>query len=813
MDGGINTKILLKILILPLLLSLFFVSTTCVGAIKDEKTGIIIGDDINYPPYSFLDSKGKPSGFNIDIAKASANAIGLEVEFRLDEWNKIRTSLENNELDAISGMFYSKERDLIYSFSSKHSMANGDIFSLKGVKVSNLEDLRGKTVAVVKAEIIGEYLDEMNIGINLIEVPTVKEALTLVEDGIYEHAGVLKLPGLYTINQYNMANIESKGLNFTPLEYCMAVKDGNENLLLTLNSGLQVIKATGEYDQIYDKWLGIYDKKELLDILLEYSWVFIMIGTIIVGLTFNIIILNKMIHIKTKELKDANKNLIKNQEELTSVNEEMEASMEEIMKIEEELRVQYNQLIASETKLKESEERNKAIVNALPDIIFTLNKDGVFLDCQISNSEELLLPKEKFCGKLLWDVLPKEIADIGFQKLILSIKTKQVQCFEYELELSGLKQVFEMRMVHCRDNEVIGITRNISQQKMYHERIEYLSYHDQLTGLYNRRFFEEELNRLDSSRKFPLCIILADVNGLKLVNDSFGHKIGDQLLVRFASVLKSTCNKGEIVSRIGGDEFVIIIPEIVTNQAEVLIKEIMEKCEKEKIESIQLSISLGYDTKYEIDTEIQEVFNRAEDYMYKRKLFESPSMRGKTVTAIINTLYEKNKREEEHSRRVSDLCKQCATVLGLSQHDVEEIKTAGLLHDIGKIAIKEDVLNKPTKLTEDEYEEIKRHSEVGYRILSSVNDLAELAEYVLLHHERWDGKGYPKGLKGQEIPIQARLISVIDTYDAITSDRSYRMARTEEEAVEELLKNAGTQFDPTIVEVFVRDVIGYKKAI
>ena len=143
----------------------------------------------------------------------------------------------------------------------------------------------------------------------------------------------------------------------------------------------------------------------------------------------------------------------------------------------------------------------------------------------------------------------------------------------------------------------------------------------------------------------------------------------------------------------------------------------------------------------------QEVFTKAEDYMYKRKLFESSCMRGKTVDTIINTLNEKNKREEQHSVRVSELCKSMGESLGLTERKIHELKTAGLLHDIGKIAIEENILNKPGKLTDDEFKEIKRHPEIGYRILSTVNEMSEIAEYVLLHHEMWNGNGYPKGLK------------------------------------------------------------------
>jgi HD-GYP domain-containing protein (c-di-GMP phosphodiesterase class II) len=148
-----------------------------------------------------------------------------------------------------------------------------------------------------------------------------------------------------------------------------------------------------------------------------------------------------------------------------------------------------------------------------------------------------------------------------------------------------------------------------------------------------------------------------------------------------------------------------------------------------------------------------------------------------------------------------------------SESELNELKTVGLLHDIGKIAIDEKILNKPDKLTNDEWNDIKRHPEIGYRILSSVNDMAELAEFVLAHHERWDGKGYPKGLKGEEIPLQARIITVADTYDAMTSERAYRGAMDEEFAIAEIRRNAGTQFDPEVVRAFTEKVISGRNKV
>ena len=373
-----------------------------------------------------------------------------------------------------------------------------------------------------------------------------------------------------------------------------------------------------------------------------------------------------------------------------------------------------------------------------------------------------------------------------------------------ELIIANKELAFQNEEKEKRAAELI-IAKELAVQN---EKILYLSYHDQLTGLYNRRFYETELKRLDTKRNLPMTIAMGDVNGLKLINDSFGHAMGDEFIKKAAEVIKKGCRADDIIARLGGDEFVIILLKTDAFKTEQIIKRINNLASKEKVGTIDISISFGYETKNNEEEKIQEVFKKAEDHMYEKKLFESPSMRGKTINAIVSTLHEKNKKEEQHSHKVSALCKRMGEVLGLPEQIIEELKSVGLLHDIGKIAIDENILNKPGKLTDDEWKEIKRHPEIGYRILSAVNDMSEMAEYVLAHHERWDGKGYPRGLKGEEIRFESRIIAIAEAYDAMTSKRSYRSTLPDEVALEELQKNAGIQFDPKLVSVFIEKVLG-----
>jgi len=182
-------------------------------------------------------------------------------------------------------------------------------------------------------------------------------------------------------------------------------------------------------------------------------------------------------------------------------------------------------------------------------------------------------------------------------------------------------------------------------------------------------------------------------------------------------------------------------------------------------------------------------------------------MRSKTIDIILNALFEKSKRESLHSKRVSEICEAIATMMNFSKDDVNQIRIAGLVHDIGKIGIDEAILNKTERLSAYEWKEIGKHPEAGWRILSSSIEFSELAQFVLEHHERWDGGGYPKGIKGEEISVEARIISIADAYDAMTSERSYRKPISKEATIEEIKRCSGSHFDPKLVEIFLKNVL------
>ncbi len=201
-----------------------------------------------------------------------------------------------------------------------------------------------------------------------------------------------------------------------------------------------------------------------------------------------------------------------------------------------------------------------------------------------------------------------------------------------------------------------------------------------------------------------------------------------------------------------------------------------------------------------------DVLKKAEDIMYRKKLFEGPSIRGQITDAVVKALYEANRREKEHSERVSMICEKMGHALGCSKRVIQELRTVGLLHDIGKVAIDVSIIDKPGPLSESEWIEIKRHPEIGYRILSAVNDMTEIAQSILSHHERWDGTGYPRGICGEDIPMYARILAIADAYDAMTCERPYRKPMPQKQVENELAVNQDKQFDARLVRIFLNDV-------
>ncbi|MCL5771419.1 MAG: diguanylate cyclase [Actinobacteria bacterium] len=460
------------------------------------------------------------------------------------------------------------------------------------------------------------------------------------------------------------------------------------------------------------------------------------------------------------------------------------------------------EIIIKEEKLKESEEKYRSLFERSIDGIYQSTINGKYIDANpalvkmlgYKNKEELMkvdIPSQLYFAK-------NDRPEINERDKTFCTKLKKKNGTVIDVEISS-------RVVREDDKPLFyeGIVRDITERKKNEEQLKFLSYHDKLTGLYNRAYLEEELKRLDVERQLPLSIVMADINGLKLVNDTFGHKEGDLLLYNVAKIFKNAFRKEDIISRYGGDEFVILLPK--TSETEII--NILNRIEKERLkfseQKIPISISIGSATKYNKERDIKDVINEAEELMYKKKLIESKS----TSIVIINTLkdilFEKDFETAEHTERVKDLAIKLGKKINLSENFLTDLSLLSELHDIGKIAVPEEILLKKEKLSESEYKIVKRHSQSGYNIVRNIAHLSNIADAILYHHEWWNGSGYPHGLKGSEIPLISRIIAIVDAYDVMTNGRPYKNKMSKEEAFEELKKCSGTQFDPDLVNEFI----------
>ncbi len=357
-----------------------------------------------------------------------------------------------------------------------------------------------------------------------------------------------------------------------------------------------------------------------------------------------------------------------------------------------------------------------------------------------------------------------------------------------------------------QDGETLGVVlvfRDLREAKLKEEQLQFLSHRDALTGLHNRVYFEEELKRQNEVTRFPLTLVMGDLDGLRLINDFFGHDAGDQALIMAADVFKSCCRSSDTVSRWSGDTFTILLPNTPEDVGQRIADRIKLACSEIEIADTKLSISLGCATKIDKSEKWGAVIKRAEDSMHKSKLLGAKSYRSTILASLKSTLFEKSFETEEHGERLGLFCREIGLAMGLPPHALDEFEVLAMLHDVGKIAIDDRILQKPSALTPEEWAVMKKHPEAGFRIAQTVPELSGISDCILAHHERWDGKGYPKGLVGKDIPLLARILTVADAYDAMTQDRPYRKALSRSKAKDELKKNAGTQFDPQIVLVFL----------
>ena len=444
------------------------------------------------------------------------------------------------------------------------------------------------------------------------------------------------------------------------------------------------------------------------------------------------------------------------------------------------------------------------------DYILTYVSDSFFESVDIR--EELILGKRISEIAVDYDVF-------GFKEFYFNIIPKSK--VKYELYIKKLERwylinaftnmsnydgelvIYYVDISDIKQNELSLFNYNTENKIYYLKDRDKLLYKDKLTGLYNKNFFEEELARLDTNRQLPISLIMGDINGLKLINDAFGHNMGDRALKKAAEIMLSSFRDEDIISRVGGDEFIILLPMTNEQTALEIVERVKRKCENNSLEYIKINISFGVATKTSVDEDIDKIYKKAEDRMYFNKLKESKEAKISMIKFLKNRLEKITYETKSHYDRLKELTAMMAEALDLSETQKEELRLLCEFHDIGKIGVPKDILQKESKLNSEEWENVKRHSEIGYYIAKEIKDASSIDELILIHHERWDGKGYPGLLKNDEIPLAARIFALADAYDVMVNDRPFQTRMTKNAALKEIKEQSGRQFDPALAEVFI----------
>lgn len=617
-------------IIVLLLLMTFIITQTEPQDVQGEVVVPVLysATEHDYPPFS-VTSDGTADGFSVELLRAVAEEMGYDIQFEIDQWSVIKDKLEHDELDVLPLVGYTEERDQYFDFTVPYIVMKGNIFVRKGDnQIRSQADLFGKDILVLDGDNSEEWALSIGLDDELTATATYTEAFDLLASGSYDAVLANGLVGEKILSENNIESIQpvylydDNGvtrfkLNLEGYEqkFSFAVTEGDAALLAELNEGLAIVSQNGTYDELYQKWFPFLIGDSPLTTSDILRVVLPILGPIVVViLAINIGIMKRKIEAKKIELQRVYRH---NQVVVEALRKELKTDENSFAYIVGEL---------------------CKIVDAKGGILFSLDEYGAILlrahNIEHAKTEKIL--------EELYHVLYQE------SSMATKMKTKQTvyttleqedDLFSYTLfqpyqnylltSVPGQTQthvvlLFDINTNNPKDdgNQVTILLNSLwNYIEQYDRRLknEYLSYHDELTGLYNRRFFDEELRRLDNPRNLPITIVLGDVNDLKELNDTRGHMAGDILLQRIGAILQQESRKNDIVARWGGDEFAMISPATSATQATSLIGRLDQQCKQKSDPDIRLSISFGQATKTDPNQAIRDCFKEAEQEMYENK--------------------------------------------------------------------------------------------------------------------------------------------------------------------------------------------------
>lgn len=486
----------------------------------------------------------------------------------------------------------------------------------------------------------------------------------------------------------------------------------------------------------------------------------------------------------------------------------------------------------------------RAILDTTTNIAVTINEKGNLTSLNRAAQNFFGVTEGKIVGKKYTDVLgPGKLIDLDLP-LEKIINTGIGVCnIEKRYSTSdGWKCVLNvdcLPMESTPPSGVLMVARDISERKVLEEKLYAMTLRDGLTGLYNHSFLKRKLNEelLNAgANNYPVAFILMDIDNFKFYNDRFGHLAGDEFLKEFAHLLKKCVRDSDIAGRYGGDEFAVILPKAGSDTALILAERIRSNVEKHPFPNKNLmpkgkiTVSVGisifpkdsdngegiikladeamYRCKRNSKNEVQLYFSALKDF--QKEIRESERTLFNVVQTLLGIINAKDRDTYLHLEKVTQYAGMICEAMNLNETNVKDIKLAAFLHDVGKIEIPRNILHKVDPLTQEEWSIIKQHPRWGASMVRSMQHLDNIIPMILHHHERYDGKGYPYGLEGEQIPLGSRILAVADSFDAMTNSRPYRISKNYIEALEEIERNRGTQFDPEIADIFISNFFNYQ---